>query len=184
MEAACGQRYDFQKTHAMELAEMFGLGKWVCPVHCECRLIQYLQTRQGNQWDNVPPFSYIGVSKLSCGACRIWMEAFNEQSGRKFYTRGSHRDGKWYWPWGVPQAGEGEGVANLMVQKVLDEYHVYLTNQTLLRSNSDSTDVSSDGAQYRLSNDQQNNNRAAAVARMQAHGGPGFGYFDAIYPDA
>ncbi|RPB03407.1 hypothetical protein L873DRAFT_1786861 [Choiromyces venosus 120613-1] len=179
LEAACGKRYDFQKTHAVELVEMFGSGKWVCPVHCECGLIQYLQARQGNQWDNIPPFSYIGVSKLSCSACRIWMEASNKQSRRKFYTRGSH--GKWYWPWGVPGGG---GVVNVMAQKVLDEYLAYLMDQKLLRSYSESTDASSDGAQHHLSDDQQNNNRAAAVARMQAHGAPGFGYFDTRYPDA
>ncbi|KAG0633394.1 hypothetical protein HOY80DRAFT_872124, partial [Tuber brumale] len=100
LEVACHKRYDFQKPRVVELAERFGSSKWVCPVHCECRLIIDLQTRQGNQWDHVPPFNYIGVSKLSCSACRIWIEAFNERSVRKFYTRGSH--GKWYWPWGIP----------------------------------------------------------------------------------
>jgi len=178
--AACGGRYDFQKTYAVELAEMFKSGKCVCPVHCECKLIQSLQTRLGNQWDNVPPFTYIGVSKLSCGACRIWMEAFNERSGRKFYTRGSH--GKWDWPWGVP--GPGGGVANAMAQRVLDEYHVYLKNQKLLRSYSESTGASSEGAQHRLSDDEKNDAMAAAAAKMKANGGFGLGYFDAKYPDA
>ncbi|KAG0644523.1 hypothetical protein HOY80DRAFT_870677, partial [Tuber brumale] len=100
LEVACHKRYDFQKPRLVELAKTFGSNKWVCPVHCECGLIIYLQTRQSNQWDHVPPFNYIGVSKLSCSACRIWIEAFNERSVRKFYTRGSH--GKWYWPWGMP----------------------------------------------------------------------------------
>ncbi|RPA93216.1 hypothetical protein L873DRAFT_1793775 [Choiromyces venosus 120613-1] len=59
LEVACHKRYDFQKMHAVELVERFGSSKWVCPVHSECGLIQYLRTKQGNQWDHVPPFSYI-----------------------------------------------------------------------------------------------------------------------------
>jgi len=154
-------------------------GNWKCPVHCECRLIQYLKTRRGDQWDRVPPFNYIGVSKLSCGACHIWMEASNEY-GQKFYTRGSH--GKWYWPWGIP--GRGGNVADVMAQKVLDKYRVCLTDQKLLRSYSDSSDASSQGAEHAISDDQERDNKAALAARVQAHGGPGFGYSDADYPHA
>ena len=178
--ATCGGSYDFQKEHAVGLAQMFKSGRCMCPVHCKCRLIQYLQTRGGNQWDQVSPFNYIGVSKLSCGACRVWMEAFNERSGRKFYTRGSH--GKWYWPWGVP--GRVGGVANAMAQRVLDEYHMYLKNQKLRRSYSESTGVSSEGAEHHLSDHLKNNAMAAAAAKMNAHGGFGPGYFAAKYPVA
>jgi len=156
-----------------------GSGNWMCPVHCEFRLIQYLKTRRGDQWDLVPPFNYIGVSKFSCGACCIWMEASNER-GWKFYTRGSH--GKWYWPWAVP-GSEGD-VADAMAQKVFDKYRVYLTDQQLLRSYSDSSDASSQGAEHVISDDQENNTRAANVASLQAYGGSGFEYFDAQRPDA
>jgi len=177
--AARGKRHDFKKTPAVELAERFGPRQWVCPVHCECGLIMYLHTRQGDAWDHVPAFSYIGVSKLSCSACSIWIEAFNERSGREFYTRGSH--GKWYWPWGIPRA-EGPS-AELMVQKILDKYFD-LAIQKLERSGSDSSGASSAGAKHVLSDDQRNNAKAAVVARAQAHGGPGFGLFDAKFPDA
>ena len=74
------------------------IGKKNCPIHCECKLVQFFSPPHGPEW--VPPFSYIGVSKLSCGACRIWMEAYNELGGQQFYTKGSH--GAWYWPWGMP----------------------------------------------------------------------------------
>jgi hypothetical protein len=139
----------------------------------------YLHTRQGDAWDHVPAFSYIGVSKLSCSACSIWIEAFNERSGREFYTRGSH--GKWYWPWGIPRA-EGPS-AELMVQKILDKYFD-LAIQKLERSGSDSSGASSAGAKHVLSDDQRNNAKAAIVARAQAHGGSRFGLFDAKFPDA
>ena len=75
-------------------------------------------------------------------------------------------------------------MANAMAQRVLDEYHVYLKNQKLLRSYSESAGVSSEGAQHRLSDDLKNNARAAAAAKMNAHGGFGPGYFAAKYPVA
>ncbi|PWW74080.1 hypothetical protein C7212DRAFT_346848 [Tuber magnatum] len=73
-----------------------------CPIHCECKLVQHFKTRQGNQVDVIPLFNYLAVSKLSGGACRIWLEAVNELGEQQFYTRGSH--GAWYWPWGMPTA--------------------------------------------------------------------------------
>ncbi|RPA93212.1 hypothetical protein L873DRAFT_1793772 [Choiromyces venosus 120613-1] len=180
LEVACHKRYDFQKTHAVELAEHFGSSKWVCPVHCECGLIQYLRTRQGNQWDHIPPFSYIGVSKLSCSACRIWIEALNERSGQKFYTRGSH--GKWYWPWGIPRA-EGP-VVGVMARKVLDECLTYLASGKHQRSGSESSGASSDGAEHRLSDDQRKDAKAGCAAIVQDLGGSGFAFFEARNPDA
>ena len=35
------------------------------PVHCECHLIQFLETEQEHPWGGVAPFNYIGVSKLA-----------------------------------------------------------------------------------------------------------------------
>ena len=179
LEVACYYHYDFQKTHAVELTKTFGSKKWVCPVHCECGLIQYLHTRRGDQWDHVPPFNYIGVSKLSCSACRIWIEAFNELSGRKFYTRGSH--GKWSWPWGIPRA-QG-ALAELIAQKVLDKY-LDLAVEKLRRSGSESSGVSSVGAQHGLSDDRLKEARAVGAALLQRHGGRMLGVLDAIFPDA
>ncbi|KAG0641770.1 hypothetical protein HOY80DRAFT_710529 [Tuber brumale] len=169
LEVACHKRYDFQKPRVVELAKTFGSNKWVCPVHCECGLIIYLQTRQSNQWDHVPPFNYIGVSKLSCSACCIWIEAFNERSVRKFYTRGSH--GKWYWPWGIPRA-EGP-LVGLMAQKVLDKY-LDLAVQKLLRSGSESSGASSDGAEHGLSDDHEKDAEAVGATIVQSRGGLGF----------
>ena len=116
LQTACQQSYNWQEAEAEALLERFGAQKYKCAVHCECKLIQYLGARHKNQWDNVPPFSYIGVSRLSCGACRIWIESFNELGGRRFYTSGSH--GKWYWPWGMPMMEES--LDEIVAKKVLE----------------------------------------------------------------
>ncbi|KAG0137766.1 hypothetical protein HOY82DRAFT_647141, partial [Tuber indicum] len=136
LKAACGEHDDDGlEASAVELLKMFGAEEWVCPVHCECGLIQYLQTKRGSNWDKVPAFRYIGVSKLTCTPCRIWMETFNEQSGPQFYTRGS--DGKWYWPWGAPRVEESlveEGsLEKNMAEKVLKEYRPYLVTKIVAR---------------------------------------------------
>ena len=129
-----------------KLLTIFGTKKRVCPVHAECALLHYLQTKHGNDWDNVAAFSYIGVSKLSCSSCRIWIEVFNQQNnGLKFYTRGSH--GKWYWPWGMPAACESleQEIFRKMAEKIIDEYHTYLASPAdkSKRVPSDSTIASS-----------------------------------------
>lgn len=63
-------------------------------VHCECSLIVNLreQMLQAN-----PPLNYIGVSKLSCGACHAWIQAYNATQQIQFYTQGTH--GRWYEGW-------------------------------------------------------------------------------------
>ncbi|RPB04245.1 hypothetical protein L873DRAFT_1460033 [Choiromyces venosus 120613-1] len=137
LEAACNERRVWQKKDSALLSEMFQL-EYTCPVHCECRLIQYLMAKHNTPWDNVPPFNYIGVSKLSCGACHIWMEAFNGLDGRQFYTRGSH--GKWYWPWGVPTVG-GESLGKIMAEKISVEYKAYQRGLGRVRLDSDSSDA-------------------------------------------
>lgn len=70
-----------------------------CPIHCECSLIAHLEKNRDAQ-NCTPAFSYIGVSKLSCLPCSLWICAFNKRGGRQYRTRGSH--GKWCWPWGAP----------------------------------------------------------------------------------
>ncbi|KAG0635193.1 hypothetical protein HOY80DRAFT_467143 [Tuber brumale] len=124
LETLFGGHQLWQEADAVKLSQKFRSRNYECPVHCECALIQYLQVKQHNDWDNVSAFSYIGVSKLSCSACRIWIEAFNEQRGPEFYTRGSH--GKWYWPWGMPREESleeaGEPLEEKMARKVFKEY--------------------------------------------------------------
>lgn len=37
-------------------------GSRVCPVHWECRLVQYLEANNSPRDDSFPPFGYLGVS--------------------------------------------------------------------------------------------------------------------------
>ncbi|KAG0138500.1 hypothetical protein HOY82DRAFT_595541 [Tuber indicum] len=106
---------DDRRSAAERLAEY---NTKTCPVHCECKIVQHFMTGQENQRDAIPPFNYLGVSKLSCGACRVWLEAHNELCGQQFYTRGSH--GAWYWPWGMPTVGAP--LEEAMVAKVRRAY--------------------------------------------------------------
>ncbi|RPB01792.1 hypothetical protein L873DRAFT_1803050 [Choiromyces venosus 120613-1] len=181
LEVAAAKILPFQERYAKKLAEHFKENIRVCSAHCECALIQYLTTRHGDSWDNVPAFSYIGVSKLSCSACRIWIKAFNEVGQRRFYTRGSHR--KWYWPWGMPtaeeslgevMAGESSGefapqksLGETMAGKISLEYIKYLEEQKLYRSDSDSSDASLSGGKRHLSNDQMESVRSRVDAVKQ-----------------
>ena len=104
LEIAATKSLTWQSYYARMLSREFQQKHWLCPVHPECRLIQHLATSHGNQWDHVPAFSYLGISKPSCGACLIWIEASNEVGQPKFYTRAS--DSKWDWPWAMPVAEE------------------------------------------------------------------------------
>ncbi|CUS08024.1 unnamed protein product [Tuber aestivum] len=93
-----------------------------CPVHCECKVIQHLEAKHKNQWDIVAPCSYIAVSKPTCAACKIWIEAFNRLGGRKFHVRGSD-DGKWVWPWAMPTLKE-ESLEESLVGEFSEQYLV------------------------------------------------------------
>ncbi|KAG0633220.1 hypothetical protein HOY80DRAFT_992926 [Tuber brumale] len=184
LEVATAKILPWQEGYAGELAENFKENIRVCPTHCECALIQYLTTRHGDSWDHVPAFSYIGVSKLSCSACRIWLETFNEVGQREFYTRSSH--GKWYWPWGIPTAeeslgeataGESEGevapeksLVETMAGKISREYIKHLKERELYGSGSDSTVASLSGGKSHLSNDEMESVRSSLEAKTQQFG--------------
>ncbi|RPA92455.1 hypothetical protein L873DRAFT_1794227 [Choiromyces venosus 120613-1] len=176
LEAACGQPGQWQEKDARTLFQKFGSREWKCPVHCECGLIQYLQTKHCDSWDNVPAFSYIGVSKLSCSACRVWIEAFNVLGGPKFYTRGSH--GKWYWPWAMPTMGVGSLREN-MAGMVLDEYLTQLEKRGKIkkRAGSDSSGAIPSGAEHNISDADSQRAKAMGDAAVQDSGGTLSGFF-------
>ncbi|PUU81796.1 hypothetical protein B9Z19DRAFT_1062367 [Tuber borchii] len=85
-------------------------------------------------WEMVPAFSYIGVSKLCCAACKMWIEGYNQQEGPEFYTRGSHV--KWYWPWGLPQLNE-DVLSKYMVKKITSAYRQHCRANGRLKNLSD-----------------------------------------------
>ncbi|KAG0126293.1 hypothetical protein HOY82DRAFT_629017 [Tuber indicum] len=176
LKVASGVEGPWQEDDAMELFKKFGSREWECPVHCECGLIQFLQTNHGDSWDNVPAFGYIGVSKLSCIACRVWIEAFNELGGPKFYTRGSH--GKWYFPWGMPMA-EGP-LKEKMREKVLNEYIRQLEDrEKIKRAGSDSSGAILSGAEDNMGDDRRQSADAWADAEVQESGGDPLGFLKA-----
>ena len=121
VEVAYTKHSNSQWREAEELLKMFPSEDCVCPLHCEGQLIQYLTTKRNDGWDNIAPFGYLGVSKLSCNACANWIEVFNKQGGRQFYIGGM--EGKWRWPWGMPMV-EGSMTKD-MACKVASEYSGY-----------------------------------------------------------
>ena len=74
--------------------------------HCESLLVAYLLLLLRR--DSTPPVSYIGVSKLSCKACFLWLKAVREVTGCKFDTQGgrhnnnNNNNNKWYHNWSAP----------------------------------------------------------------------------------
>lgn len=114
-------------------------------VHSECALVAHYEVHRGKGL--TPPFSYIGVSKLSCMPCHLWLKALSERTGRNYYTRGAH--GKWYRGWRAPNigpdpatwnAGETGGLETMMAGILREN----LKEQHGVRSASDSTDASGD----------------------------------------
>jgi hypothetical protein len=86
-------------------------------VHCECALISYLARNP-----SFPAFSYIGVSKLSCKPCHLWISAYNEHASVLYRTKGCHD--KWYMGWRRPLLDEKvqAKVDDAMIEKVETEY--------------------------------------------------------------
>ncbi|KAG0138529.1 hypothetical protein HOY82DRAFT_666381 [Tuber indicum] len=121
LEAACTERADWQREKAEELLKRFESEEGVYPPHPECGLIQYLGVKRDGPWDDIPPLTYIGVSRPSCSACRNWITAFNGLGGQQFYIGST--SGIWRWPWVVPMGQDSLG--KIMARKVSREYLAY-----------------------------------------------------------
>lgn len=86
-------------------------------IHCECALIAMFNTETHQPlW----PINYIGVSKLSCAPCYLWIQAFNASHAVKNYTRGTH--GKWYPKWSMPDVVMSTDMTVAMTNLVKDAY--------------------------------------------------------------
>jgi len=165
LHSLCIQTSEWQDTVALNLSTMYQPLQDMCPVHSECSLIQQLGTKSGSRWDNVPPFNYIGVSKPSCSACYLWIQAFNELGGRKFYTRSSPV--KWCWPWGMPEVDD---VREGLVAKVYKAYCAHLKERAY-RDSYISDPGSWQGAHPTLSPEEEESFRSRLKARAQQSGG-------------
>lgn len=180
METVWQEPHKWHEKDAEELAKRFERQKYMCLIHCETKLIHYLETSHANQWDNVPAFSYLGVSKLSCSACHMWVNSFSQLGGSQYYTRGSH--GKWYWPWGLPIMGTA--LDKVMAKELLETYKRHEKTRGRLRSQSESTGVSPYGAQHSLSEDQLREAAAYTRKLQQAFGGNRLLLARSIFPGA
>lgn len=97
--------------------------------HCECLLVAYLLSR-----DSSTLLPYIGLSKLSCKACLLWLEAVGEVTNCKFFTKGSHD--KWYPGWSRPASADNMSLSKidaLFLEKVEFELGENLKAQSLAR---------------------------------------------------
>ena len=95
-------------------------------------------------WRRVSAFTYIGVSKLSCTPCQLWIQGYNSLSGPSFYTRGSH--GKWYWPWAMPEL-EKDYLGGWIFEKVSTSYLKLCRSKLRLKNLSDGSTATMTTAQ-------------------------------------
>lgn len=89
-------------------------------VHCECALIADFNTQPH---PDLEPFRYIGVSKLSCAACHLWVRAFNATHHYQYHTRGTH--GKWYPKWAMPTSLQTPEMLASMRDEVENAYKAH-----------------------------------------------------------
>jgi len=94
-----------------------------------------------DSWKCILPYSYIGVSKLSCATCQMRIAGSNGQGGRHFFIRGSH--GKWYWPWGIPQLDKVV-LGPYMVDNISDTYYKHCRERHRLGRTSDGSNAAID----------------------------------------
>jgi hypothetical protein len=110
-------------------------------IHCECRLALYFLRS-----DLLRPYSYIGVSKLSCRACGLFLKAVNRVFRSNFMTKGCHL--KWYYPWRFPEFPRRGEVAGAMYQELCEvfsrSYHGFRTKRKRALSDSDAHSGSGD----------------------------------------
>lgn len=111
--------------------------------NCECLLVNYLLRHNSS-----PPLSYIGVSKLSCKACFLWLQAVVEVTDLKFNTRGCHD--KWYPGWLTPALSHSrfkDRIDHVFLEKVESELCEGLkaSNFAGPRARSDSSNCSEGG---------------------------------------
>lgn len=109
-------------------------------VHSECAIVAHYDRLRSTTRHYTPAFSYIGVSKLSCKPCHLWLSAYNARPDMpKFYTRGSH--GRWHFPWSAPTvAGWNPDLETTMGLACVG----YLVIRGALRSACDSTIASAE----------------------------------------
>lgn len=132
-------------------------------VHSECALVAHYDLERTASVGYAPPFSYIGVSKLSCKPCHLWLSAYNTRPGApRFYTRGSH--GKWYFPWSPPTIADWNPELEPRMERACLEY---LSVRGVLRSSSDSTVASGETRWEDDATEQKEHEERNRVAKLR-----------------
>ncbi len=83
-----------------ELSARWDVSHMTTFVHCEVVLAVHFRQQKKKFPQLVNPVQHIGVSKLSCQACNVFLEVLNSTAQHydpRFVTRGCH--GKAYFPW-------------------------------------------------------------------------------------
>lgn len=133
---------DFLESESLALSNAYPKAAQECVVHSECSLIGFLESKHGDDWDNIPALGFIGVSKLSCRPGYNWVEKFNTLGGRRYITKGTH--GKYYWPWAMPTLQDPTldiRLAAAFVESVRSSYMKFYVLLGKLRIPTDSTDA-------------------------------------------
>lgn len=116
-------------------------------VHAEIYLASYL--RDGD----IPVFPYLGVSKLSCDGCNLFLNASATVTSTGIYTCGTH--GKFYASWPFPSFKDGEThekVRSEMIRIELARALLSYINEEHFRKLSDSSTGSADSDSIQVSN--------------------------------
>lgn len=101
------QKEDYVIQNPISIRSPYKNPKVSSKVHCECLLVKHFdmlkKTPKTCSWANIPPFNYLGVSKLSCWGCSSWLKAYNLNTPTEgsFFTKGTH--GRWCFPWASPE---------------------------------------------------------------------------------
>lgn len=76
-------------------------------VHCELRVISYILNSSEEGF-----LDYIGVSKLCCRGCALYIQTVEPVLGKRFKIKGTHQ--KFYYPWAFPDIPRASSVAERM----------------------------------------------------------------------
>lgn len=103
------------------------------PVHCELKLVLAAMKRPQTV------YAYIGMSKLSCSGCHLFLEVLNGVYGTKFWTRGCQMKAQypWQFPPGLWFSGKvTDQTYRLVAQAWIRRYHGYRPRRAHFRSDS------------------------------------------------
>lgn len=118
--------------------------------HCECAMIAYLHN------ESINGFKYVGISKLRCGPCDIWIKAFNWSisSNEWYVTKGCHA--KWYPGWSAPNPKDVSLLTKVNAKLIESAKLVILSSLVEVargRSASDSTIATYDSGDWNIGDD-------------------------------